>query len=92
MSAVAWFGIILAGVIALIIAYYAFFLVAKTVITLLPAISVILLGGIIGWNVGSIMGGILFFISLVLAPLVHEKWESSDLYQKLEKYDLRPEK
>ncbi|RKY81897.1 hypothetical protein DRP98_09695 [candidate division KSB1 bacterium] len=86
MSALAWLGIIIAGVIILIIAYYAFFLIAKITITLLPAIILVLIGGLIGYSIGGLFGGVIFFISIVFAFWGHDKWESSDLYQKMEKW------
>jgi len=86
MSAIAWTGIIIGGFIALLIGYYVFLLVAKVIITLLPIVLSLLFGGILGWWTGGALGGIVFFISIVLAFIFHDKWESSDLYQKIEDY------
>lgn len=84
MSAIAWFGIIIAGIIALTIAYYVFFIAAKVFLTLLPIALILLVGGVIGWMTGGILGGVIFFFSIVAAFVVHDKWEGSDLYQKIE--------
>ena len=86
MNALAWLGIIVGGVVLAILTYYAFMLFAKVVITLLPIIVILVVGGVMGMLTGGLIGGIIFFVSIVLAFVAHDKWEGSDLYQKIEGY------
>ncbi len=86
MSAITWLAIIIGGLVLLILAYYAILVFAKAVISLFPVILSLLIGGTIGWLIGGIIGGIIFFISIVIAFVSLDKWEGSDLYQKIENY------
>ncbi len=84
MDALTWLVVIIISVIGLIIAYYAFFVIVKIAITLLPAIAFVTIGGLIGLAIGGALGGIIFFISIIGAFKIHSKWEGSDLYHKIE--------
>jgi len=54
--------------------------------TFLPALTIILIGAYIGFRQGGFSGGIIMFISIIIALISHDKWENSDFYQKIEKF------
>ena len=86
MTFLEWFGIFVVAVILVATGYYLFFVLGKVILTLLPMAVVLAISGFLGWEIGGVGGGVVFFVGVVIAFYVHDKWEGSELYQKIEKY------